>query len=1497
MAEKQNKIVKTNTLSLMQRISAQISGIISSARESLSKVSPFIKKEVTKDQLEVPEKALRDIDETPLKETKEKVETEVREVLEDEIPSIKEEIHETEIAEDEPEVVEKEESFEEISRRLVEEARINANQIIEEINSKITWDKVNIEDIEFNMDEYKAHYLPGYSKESFSAWIKALSRKAQGLSDENFRIMMCFAYQGKDTYDKKYDKLVDILSRDNDINIAVLKLLAIHKIPLINGYYSDYIEYIKDLKNLTIVKKILDNKEKLFEGEINLYSLKNLYEKTLFYGSEFIDQQLEIHSSAVEYNDHSIFKDYFDDISFFKERKILTFISPTLDSYKNFSKIKNVEQLDFAKKIFDKLSPKKERYEFNKLVEFIIKINNYKDHFENFEPYYEKLLEDYPSSFYFEFPFYIDFIIYAEGSYPVEKLAEDYSPEKILHNDKIQAKLINKLIREVSALDIEDFDDKFKNLNLYKTYKGNIRHDKMFELKKIMSYLDEHPILNQIILNKFSFEDISGLDYFLKHIINSNLQTDDFDEKLSKITQLIIDLKLNEKNISNCKINHKATVLLSNIEDPDILSFISQVYKDTSYNLLEKIERHSYTEAKLRTIEKWYENQDIYYFAKGVGLFDSNINDLSKEYSSIISKFGKVEEISKDKDFIKLLGKINTNYDEDEKKYIYGILFHHQLKDKSVIADIASDKNYYRFLKEEGLLDFEIGYSKQFKIFDDNNTSKLKELYTDKDLFDKFKKYNFLYKTPSVESNFFNKYDILKKWIEKEDHLQLAIENRILEMGTFDKHIFKEIFYENFWKINKEDFETVSLVCEKIQEKLIEKNKFDSFIPFLTNQENENLLDYLLRIQSLYYIKFHNKYNVRNIKDNQFEWINRLDPAVLDQLIKDAENIDASFLNDYAPSSHRSYEIEQLLLNAKDDEEVEQAKLDFNNNTKPLYKTKKVIDFIEISKLEIKTTEELEIIKKLADTFEMKDVAEHFNFIIDKSTYTKNDLELYSKFIKEFSLLKSHAIYNAFVSIYDKNEVPENLVGKVKKTGKEGIKELKTYIKKVYANLIDNEENINPNELNDIEIGIYRHVLKFDSSQWARSEKSFKKILENLYNQKENNELGEIEDAFTKETVTLRSNPQDINFNIYKEHFDSVLKTIQNGLEERTFEENKSTLIELLENDRKQKNNVIIADASKEKYIKPQIDKLDQIVRELNDAEKKEDILNILAHRKYKTDGIEKIIQNLVIADYLIHNTEWKEKLLKINESQEINIRNISDLQEFLKIQIKDHAIGDLNNKDTSEDWLYPEMNNKQRSYLKKFFSSKSLNDITEAIGRTKGQDLDDNFIFQPSRYIMGEMSGYIADACWTSQDNIIKNNGLMTPIMCVKDAEEDSEIVGTFLFFENSINNGEKVLILRGINPGNKYTSKFSCSSFCDEVMRYASKVATAKGIKYIVACCDSGIISNRPGVTSYFSHYKKAPDESDEITLNQEVQLDIPMNFNGYNITNKCRVVKVVE
>jgi len=49
--------------------------------------------------------------------------------------------------------------------------------------------------------------------------------------------------------------------------------------------------------------------------------------------------------------------------------------------------------------------------------------------------------------------------------------------------------------------------------------------------------------------------------------------------------------------------------------------------------------------------------------------------------------------------------------------------------------------------------------------------------------------------------------------------------------------------------------------------------------------------------------------------------------------------------------------------------------------------------------------------------------------------------------------------------------------------------------------------------------------------------------------------------------------------------------------------------------------------------------------------------------------------------------------------------------------------------------------------------------------------------------------------------------------------------------------------------------------------------------------------------GITSYFSQFKKAPEESDEITLNQEVQLDIPMNFNGHNITNKCRVVKVVD
>jgi hypothetical protein len=141
-----------------------------------------------------------------------------------------------------------------------------------------------------------------------------------------------------------------------------------------------------------------------------------------------------------------------------------------------------------------------------------------------------------------------------------------------------------------------------------------------------------------------------------------------------------------------------------------------------------------------------------------------------------------------------------------------------------------------------------------------------------------------------------------------------------------------------------------------------------------------------------------------------------------------------------------------------------------------------------------------------------------------------------------------------------------------------------------------------------------------------------------------------------------------------------------------------------------------------------------------------------------------------------------------------------------------------------------------------------------------------------------------------------------MTPLVFIKMPEKSSDapdIVGCTLMFENSINQDQdKVLILRGIDPQDRLLAKASADSYCESVIAYAKEVAKKKGCKYIAANTHQNIISNRPGVVSFFSKfYPKNEAVGREPRIGNVIKLNNAMNFNGYEITNSCQIISIIE
>lgn len=195
-------------------------------------------------------------------------------------------------------------------------------------------------------------------------------------------------------------------------------------------------------------------------------------------------------------------------------------------------------------------------------------------------------------------------------------------------------------------------------------------------------------------------------------------------------------------------------------------------------------------------------------------------------------------------------------------------------------------------------------------------------------------------------------------------------------------------------------------------------------------------------------------------------------------------------------------------------------------------------------------------------------------------------------------------------------------------------------------------------------------------------------------------------------------------------------------------------------------------------------------------------------------------------------------------------------------------------------------LKNDQKRYI-----NKSIIDLTvfnDEIKRSQeiatGQF--ETFTIYPGRGLLAELSGYYSDACWTQESNILRKNPNLVGAVFSRQVRDIPAISGGSLFIATKLQNGESALMIRGINPRENTIRQLHAGDFFEKVTDAANEWAKALGIKHIIAPAgSSGALSNRPTINAYFgSRY------------NQRVSLGETVNFNGYDVTANCFLVRTV-
>jgi hypothetical protein len=159
-----------------------------------------------------------------------------------------------------------------------------------------------------------------------------------------------------------------------------------------------------------------------------------------------------------------------------------------------------------------------------------------------------------------------------------------------------------------------------------------------------------------------------------------------------------------------------------------------------------------------------------------------------------------------------------------------------------------------------------------------------------------------------------------------------------------------------------------------------------------------------------------------------------------------------------------------------------------------------------------------------------------------------------------------------------------------------------------------------------------------------------------------------------------------------------------------------------------------------------------------------------------------------------------------------------------------------------------------------------------------------------PSRDIGLELSGQIGDACWASKyGSIAKQMPNLTAVLFAENQEDGTKgLVGSSLFIEAETEGGEKLLIVRGLNPIQNFIGRVDSHDFLSKFMGYAKETADRAGRKLAVVYDHRGGAStNRPALFNAMTAY---------VSSNNLPTIEVPedqVQFNGYTLKDSIYLV----
>lgn len=514
---------------------------------------------------------------------------------------------------------------------------------------------------------------------------------------------------------------------------------------------------------------------------------------------------------------------------------------------------------------------------------------------------------------------------------------------------------------------------------------------------------------------------------------------------------------------------------------------------------------------------------------------------------------------------------------------------------------------------------------------------------------------------------------------------------------------------------------------------------------------------------------------------------------------------------------------------------------------------------------------------------------EDFSEIVKVNDYYKPPLDrMIAKTSDIFGANASPESYNIIKKVDEGDRVVIKEL-KLKNGGNDGLRELQERFTKFKEELI--REDFNPDILLEKEneflyLPYFQSYVRYQEAQWGRGNKeSLQKTIDNYKNLKNKGELKTLNPNFrpSEELYIAKSNAGSRESHEFNEHFLNRFSVLVESIKssQKLYQE-KFPITKLVEEIEEKRLSLV--EELKEKSEKmPNPRAKEGISNKIKDLES----LNIRSIEDFQ-NNFSSLAKNkefnelLRQAVFLISFAKNKESLEFNLDDVDLNKPKLDDMSWVLNFV--DH----ITNQETMSKYF---TDKKSARMFSEVISAQAISEEMALLQNKGGQSKDNTKIqLVPTRGILSEFSGQIADACWASKyDSILKKFPNFSSVVIRQNPETKHErLAGAFMLIETQSKDDEPLLVIRGFNPIENLINSLSVEDFYSQVTDYVKGLAEKDKRKVAIVIDDhsGGAATNRPVL---FQHLSKLSKTLEAVDLKSEDDT----SFNSYNIVRKTYLV----